>query len=48
MYMEGPHSLYMSYVSPKQTEQDGHQQTHAPARDKGLQIRQVTKVEKSK
>ncbi len=35
-YIEGPHPLYISYVSPVQTKQDRHHRTIEAARDKGL------------
>ncbi len=41
MYIEGPHPVYISYVSPEQTRQDRYQETleaAREARDKGQRV----------
>ncbi len=48
MYIEGPHPLYISYVSPEQTQQVQHQETLEATGDKGQRIKMVTKVNESK
>ncbi len=44
MYTEEPPPLYISYVSPEQTNQGQHQEMQEPAGHKGLWINKVTKV----